>query len=485
LLANRDQPTYLRTTNNRHTMYEPYFGLSERPFGAAARMDRFFPAAAIDAARDTLERVLARAEGLGVAIGGVGTGKTLLATLLAESQRATARVALLASTRLIRRRALLQAILHALARPYRGMDESELRLALGDALGGTGGDPRPVALIVDDAHTLRASVLDEIRLLLDHVRLGEPLVRAVLVGAPLLEDHLASPKIEALSQRIAARTYLQTFTRAETIEYVKWQIQACGGSADRLFEPQSLDALFKATDGLPRIVNQLADHALLLAMAAERRQVDAAIVEEAWSDLQQLPTPWNVHSVSGASRPTAIEFGELAENDSEPASIPFRSPEPESATAVLEADATSGVFEWDGAPTGVLPPDDDTDDEYRPAGTFSTEVEIVFDDRDNPFKEPFAAEEVVADRSAVIESEWAKVHGPAASEAAPKPATPSSVEAVTEIFQSDGGPVAEQQTADPQTADSPIADRLVAHAKDASPRPRRFKHLFADLRRAQ
>src|SRR5687767_3403373 len=138
-------------------MYEPYFGLSQRPFSAAPRTDRFFAAAAIEAARATLERVLARAEGIGVAIGGVGTGKTLLALRLAEVAKAKSRVALLAGTRLTRRRALLQALLHALGRPYRGMDETELRLAFSDALTAGGADARPLAVIVDDAHSLRAS----------------------------------------------------------------------------------------------------------------------------------------------------------------------------------------------------------------------------------------------------------------------------------------------------------------------------------------
>jgi general secretion pathway protein A len=437
-------------------MYEPFFGLNERPFAAAARTDRFFPAAAIEAARATLERVLARGEGLGVAIGGVGTGKTLLAMQLAEAQRPTARVALLASTRLTRRRALLQGLLHALGRPYRGMDETELRLALSDALGAGGGDVRPVALIVDDAHGLRASVLDEIRLLLDHVHGGEPLVRAVLVGSPLLEEHLASPKVEALAQRIAARTYLQAFTRAETIEYVRLQIQACGGSADRVFTHDAFDALYKATDGLPRIVNQLGDHALLLAMAAGRGQADAAVVEEAWSDLQQLPTPWSAHSVSGPSRQEVIEFGELAETETDQvASIPFRSPTEGGAAQETQTESPRGIFEWDGTPSGALPPDDDADDEFRPVGTFTTEVEIALDSRDNPFGEPFAAEELVADRCATIESEWAKNRGPAAPLA----------RAVTPL-------VGLGMTAEITTG-------------DIRPRPRRFRHLFADLRRAQ
>ena len=460
-------------------MYEPYFGLNQRPFSAAPRTDRFFPAAAIEAARATLERVLARGEGVGVAIGGVGTGKTLLALRLAEVEKPKARVALLASTRITRRRALLQALLHALTRPYRGMDETELRLALGDALTAGVAEAKPLVVLIDDAHALRASVLDEVRTLLDQVLNGEPMVRVVLVGGPLLEEHLASPKVEAFSQRIAARTYLQPFNRTETADYVKLQIQACGGAVERLFATDAIDALHRATDGLPRIVNQLADHALLLAMAAGRRTVDAAVVEEAWADLQQLPTPWNTHSVTGSTRHDVVEFGELVEGEAEPvASIPFRSTHGAAAESVNAASAAAGldgeVFEWNGVTSESLP-DDDSDDEFRPVGSFTTEVEVAFDFRDNPFGESFAAEEVVDDRTAAIESEWAK------QLPAVKPQVVADAAALVALGGTVAGPVV---PVEPPVSPSALPSSP-AEQNGTRPRRREFRHLFADLRRAQ
>jgi type II secretory pathway predicted ATPase ExeA len=454
-------------------MYEPYFGLSQRPFSAAPRTDRFFPAAAIEAARATLERVLARAEGVGVAIGGVGTGKTLLAMRLAEAQKDKAKVALLSSNRLIRRRALLQALLHALGRPYRGMDETELRLALSDGLATGGTDARPVAVIIDDAHVLRASVLDEIRTLLDLVANGDSLVRAVLIGSPLLEEHLASPKVEAFAQRIAARTYLQAFSRAETSEYIRQQIQHSGGAVERLFAADAIDAIHQATDGLPRIVNQLADHALLLAMAAGRRVVDAAVAEEAWADLQQLPTPWNVHSASAAPRRNVIEFGELVETERETvASIPIRAASTAAGDLSAADHEQTDVFEWD--PMAGNLPDDDTDDEFRPAGAFTTEVEVAFDVRDNPFGESFAAEEVVDDHTAAIESEWAK-HRPA-----PGPRVVADAAALVAL----GGAVVGAAAPVEAKVETPPAP-TINESKESRPKRREFRHLFADLRRAQ
>ena len=56
--------------------------------------------------------------------------------------------------------------------------------------------------------------------------------------------------------------------------------------------------MFQATGGVPRLVNQVCDHALLLAYVAGRKTIEPANIEEAWADLQQLPTPWSGESKS-------------------------------------------------------------------------------------------------------------------------------------------------------------------------------------------
>ena len=101
------------------------------------RVDHYFPAAGIEAARTTLARCVERAEGVGLLVGPTGTGKTLLCQILAEQFRGAFHVALLSSGRLTTRRGLLQAILYELGQPYRGMDEGELRLSLVEYLTST------------------------------------------------------------------------------------------------------------------------------------------------------------------------------------------------------------------------------------------------------------------------------------------------------------------------------------------------------------
>ena len=188
-------------------MYESYFGLSQRPFASVPRVEHYFPAAGVEAARKTLTRCVERAEGVGLIVGPSGTGKTLLCRILAEQFRGRFEVALLRSGRLGARCALLQAILYELGQPYRGMDEGELRLSLTEHLTSIDKSPQGMVLLVDEAQTLPLRLLDEVIALTNLVHEDQPRVRLIVAGNRLLEERFASPKLESLSQRVVARCY--------------------------------------------------------------------------------------------------------------------------------------------------------------------------------------------------------------------------------------------------------------------------------------
>ena len=386
-------------------MYESFFGLNRRPFAPSPQLDQYFPGAAIESARGTLFRCVQRAEGVGMVIGPSGTGKTLLCQMLAAQFKSSFDVALLANGRVDTRRALLQAILYELGRPYRGMDEGELRLALSDYLT-LDACSAGMVLLIDEAHTLPLRLLDEVRLLTNLSRGGQSRVRLVLAGSPALEERFASPKLDSFSQRIVARCYLEAFSREETQAYVHAQIDMTGGNGAAVLPPETCQSVYRATDGVPRLINQLCDHALLLAYAGQRGRVEPADVEEAWADLQQLPTPWNAESRpeanSGASG-GVVEFGGLDDADDE------EEKDPAAAVAVpADSPALRISPETDEAnPSTPQPAEqlqriqqmiDDVEEDFQPTPSSGPEVELVFDETYEPFSEPFQEEEVVSER---------------------------------------------------------------------------------------
>jgi hypothetical protein len=163
-----------------------------------------------------------------------------------------------------------------------------------------------------------------------------------------------------------------------------------------VFTDDALDAIYRATDGIPRLINQVCDHALLLAYAGGVDRLNAAGIEEAWSDLQQLPTPWSSAEGAPAVAGSAdiIEFGQLDADSSEdlPAALPFSSvARKASAKADLSANELENAVEIAAA-----------EDDFQPAGSIRPEVELTFESLSTPFH-TFDEEEVVLDRYTSIE----------------------------------------------------------------------------------
>jgi hypothetical protein len=284
---------------------------------------------------------------------------------------------------------------------------------------------------------------------------------------------------------------LETFNRSETQDYLHIQIQLAGGDDDALFPDDVCQTVFKATGGVPRLINQLCDHALLAAYVAGRRRLDSAQVEEAWAELQQLPTPWN-----GANRQEqggVIEFGRLDDMPGEPASS---APAESAAFPSLhvphdhdfesgENDAVQSSREIDRIQSMLS----DAEEDFQPAGTILPEVELILPDSDYPFKETYEQEEVIRQRYEHSTSTVGQ-HAAAFSTAAPSAALPLG--GGQESIAQGGGSLDAAEPSRPSPSPA-VAVAIVDNGGNPpgdEPRPispvrrREFSRLFAKLRQA-
>ncbi len=388
-------------------MYEQFFQFQSRPFPAAPVVANYFPAQGMEAARHNLIRLIERAEGPGLVIGPAGVGKTLLLRVLSDHFSQAFRVVMLSGTRVTTRKSLLQSILFELELPYRGLDEGELRLALIDALRRNNSIPRGILLLIDEAQTLPLRLLDEARLITNVAQDGVPRVRLILSGSPQLEERFTNPKLESFNQRIAARCYLQAFSRDETHEFVRAEVSWAGGDPDSIFSEDTVRAIFQATDGIPRLINQICDHALMQAHATGQPHVNAARIQEAWADLQQLPPPWQpTRPAVSATGSTVIEFGQLEDDTELPkrSAVEDRTPIGETDPYVAQNDSPCidrepMIVEFQSDTLMIDPPFMDGSLEWVTCGEQTTSMGFERHIEPDPFDDSFDEEIVVIDRS--------------------------------------------------------------------------------------
>ena len=400
-------------------MTTPNSAPTSRPFASAPNADRYFPATAIEAARQRITRSITRGEGPVLVIGSAGLGKTLLLDVVARQFAGQLQTVQLAAGQLCTRRALLQMILFQLELPYRDMDESELRLSLLAHLRPIGGTPRRLLLLVDEAETLPSRLLEELRALMNLSADGQMQVSLVLAGSATIEEQFADPKLDLFSQRVSGRCYLSALGREETFQYAQAQVAASGQAPQTIFSSDSLEALFAATDGVPRLINQLGDQLMWMIDQTGYMPLDSPIVQQAWSELQQLPAPWNTQAEQTFA--SEVEFADLdgtvldeepeadqlalapAEFDDElPASIPMNPIQIDpiqvdsfqiDEVASLDSTPAEQTLEVTELLLEELTELDEPDEEVATAQATR-----------NPFAESFESEELVLDRYSTFES---------------------------------------------------------------------------------
>jgi type II secretory pathway predicted ATPase ExeA len=262
-------------------MYEQHFGLKRRPFRPTPDSDSYYPATSHEQALARLIQGVAADEGLLLLTGAPGTGKTLVCHRLLERLPSESVSAFLTSGHFSGRTALLQAILFELSLPYEGRGEQELRLALTDFLLQNFKNGRRALILVDEAHHLSPDLLEELRLLGNLEAGTGKAVQVVLAAQPAILETILRPELEAMRQRLAVRVALNLLDVREAVDYLVHQVRCAGARPDALVTDEALELIARGTQGVPRLLNQTAHQALLLACAAAVEQVDAEAALEA------------------------------------------------------------------------------------------------------------------------------------------------------------------------------------------------------------
>lgn len=270
-------------TAQTNQLYAEFFGLKERPFTLVPDPEFLFWSRQHNRAYMVLEYGIMTRAPITLVTGEIGAGKTtLLQQLLSKLENDTT-VGLISNAQ-GGRGELIQWVLNALGVDH-GADTSYVALfqQLQDFLLAEYAAGRRVVLIFDEAQNLSLEGLEELRMLTNINSNKDVLVQLILVGQPELRDMVQSPQMKQLQQRIAANFHLSPMDEAVTRQYIAHRLQVAGGTGKE-FNPAAGRLIYQETGGVPRLVNQLCDFAMLYAWSAERKTVTEKTVRNILED---------------------------------------------------------------------------------------------------------------------------------------------------------------------------------------------------------
>ncbi|MBP6824205.1 MAG: AAA family ATPase, partial [Acidobacteria bacterium] len=143
-------------------------------------------------------------------------------------------------------------------------------------------------LVVDEAQGLPRELLEEIRLLLNFETYTEKQLQIVLTGQPELRTLLNSSDLRQLKQRISLRCEIKPIKADEVSPYIRTRLKVAGATRLDLFTADAVALIYRASEGIPRLINNICDNALLSGYAANTRTINAEIISEVAESLDLL-----------------------------------------------------------------------------------------------------------------------------------------------------------------------------------------------------
>lgn len=264
-------------------MYFSYYGLKSKPFELAPDGSFVYMSEAHKEGLATLRYGVIANKGFLLLTGGVGVGKTTILNALLRMIKDKVNVCLLNNPKLSKRE-----FYHYLAENLNlsyGGNKSKFIIGFSKLLKKCNKRSEKILLIIDEAQAFSVDLLEEIRLLSNHA--GESNVLSIFfIGQPEIREQLATSQLLPLRQRIGIRYHLEPLQKEDTEQYIFHRLSRAGANRTSIFTDDAIETIHEASQGNPRLINILCDHAMISGFAKDLKEIDRDIIIECVEDLR-------------------------------------------------------------------------------------------------------------------------------------------------------------------------------------------------------
>jgi general secretion pathway protein A len=275
-------PTPIEWTRGSIGMYESFYGFKEKPFALTPDPQFLYLARPHRKALTLLQYSLANDAAFCVITGEVGSGKTTLIRHLLKGIEQTTTVGLISNTSIDFGR-LLQWVCMSFGLAHAGKDEVTLYELFTRFLIDEYAKGRRVVLIVDEAQNLGAPRLEELRVLSNINADKHLLLQTIIVGQPELRDLIRAPRLLQLAQRISGDCHIGALSADEARHYIHHRLRVAGGRLS-IFTQGAVSLAYKQSGGIPRLINQYCDQALVYGYADGHTRIDGELMTQVIED---------------------------------------------------------------------------------------------------------------------------------------------------------------------------------------------------------
>jgi type II secretory pathway predicted ATPase ExeA len=265
-------------------MYYTHFGLTQAPFRITSNTEFFFGGGNRGPILEALLYAVSQGEGIIKVTGEVGSGKTMLCSMMQARLPENIESVYLANPSVSP-----EEILHAIAlelhlQPPRDAGRLAVMQMLNEHLLSRHAAGKQVVMFVEESQSMPIETLEEIRLLSNLETAHAKLLQIVLFGQPELEDNLRNPQIRQLRERITHSFRLSPLKPDEVRDYLSFRLRAAGYRGPDLFSEPIVNTIAKSSAGLTRRVNLIADKAMLAAFSENTHTINSSHVRDAVRD---------------------------------------------------------------------------------------------------------------------------------------------------------------------------------------------------------